>query len=332
MIAHARRRGLRHFLPHWLLMLSAACGAAAAQAQDVFPSHPITLILPVPPAGAGDVAARAIGQHMSQTLKQQIIVENRPGAGTTLGLKVAAKAPPDGYTIGLNAVSGIAIGTVAYTDLPDLRKDVAVIAGIADAPHMLAVPASLGLHSVDDLLALFRKSPGRYNYASQGAGSLSHLEAAMFLDAAKVKVQHVPYAGSSAAMPGLLSGTTSMMFDSVSSVLPQVKAGKLVVLATTARHRVPQFPDAPTMAEVGLRGLAADNPFLLFAPLGTPPDRVKVLTDAVQAALADPRVIATLQNAGIIAKFTPPDEFQKTLDEEYAFWPPLARKLAVTNQ
>jgi tripartite-type tricarboxylate transporter receptor subunit TctC len=327
----AQRRGLRRVLRGCLLMLAAAGGSGPAQAQDAYPSHPIKLILPVPPAGAGDVAARAIGQHMSQTLKQQIVVENRPGAGTTLGLKAAARAAPDGYTIGLNAVSGLAIGTVTYTDLPDLRKDVAVIAGIADAPHMLVVPASLGVHNVEELIALFRKNPNRYNYASQGSGSLSHLESAMFLDAAKVQVQHVPYAGSSAAMPGLLSGTTSMMFDSVSSVLPQVKAGKLVVLATTARHRVPQFPDAPTMAEVGVPGLAADNPFLLFAPPGTPADRVKVLTDAAHAALADPQVIATLQNAGIIAKFTAPAEFQKTLEEEYSLWPGLARRLAVSS-
>jgi tripartite-type tricarboxylate transporter receptor subunit TctC len=334
MFAHPRRRVLRHAISIGLVMLGAACWPLGAHAQDAagFPSHPIRLVLPVPPAGAGDVAARAIGQHMAQTLKQQVIIDNRPGAGTTLGLKVAAKAAPDGYTIGLNAVSGIAIGTVAYTDLPDLRRDVTVIAGIADAPHMLVVPASLGVHNVAELIALFRKSPNQYNYASQGSGSLSHLESAMFLDAAHVQVQHVPYSGSSAAMPGLLSGTTSMMFDSVSSVLPQVKAGKLVALATTARHRVPQFPDAPTMGEVGVPGLVADNPFLLFAPLGTPPERVKVLTDAVQAALADPQVIATLQNAGIIARFTEPAAFQKTLQQEYALWPALARKLTVSVQ
>jgi tripartite-type tricarboxylate transporter receptor subunit TctC len=316
------------------LLAAAAClpllhhPAAHAQDTEPFPSHPIRMIVPVPPAGAGDISARAIGQAMSEILKQQVIVENRPGAGTTLGLKVAANAKPDGYTIGLNATSGIAIGTVTYTDLPDLRKDVAVIAGIAVAPHMLVVPASLGVKNVQELVALLKREPNKHNYASQGTGSLSHLEAALFLDAIGAQAQHVPYGGSSQAMPGLLTGTTSLMFDSVSSVLPQVKAGRLVVLATTARHRVPQFPDVPTMAEVGIAELQADNPFLLFAPAGTPPARVKILTDAVEQALARPQVIAALANAGIVPQFSAPADFQKVLDYEYRVWPPLARRLA----
>ena len=314
-------------IPGIALSLGLACWAGQALGADSFPDHAIRLIVPVPPAGAADTSARAIGAFVSARLGQQIIVDNRPGAGTTLGLRVAAHAPADGYTLTLVAVSGIAIATTTYNDLPDMRKDFVTVAGIVDAPHMLAASATLGVHSVPELVALLAKHPNRYNYASQGIGSLSHLESAMFVDAEHLKVQHIPYAGSSAAMPGLISGTTAMMMDSVASVLPQSRAGKVVVLATTARRRVPQFPGAPTMAEVGIPDLVADNPFMILAPAGTPPGRVKVLTDAFAAALADPKVDRTLHNAGLVPHFVAPADCAKIIDREYALWPGVARKL-----
>lgn len=325
----ALRRGSRALrgISGAVLALGLACASGWAVGAETFPDHPIKLIVPVPPAGAADTSARAIGQFISNKLGQQVIVENRPGAGTTLGLKVAAHAPADGYTLTLVAVSGIAIATASYSDLPDLRKDLVTVAGIVDAPHMLVASAALGVHSVPELVALLAKQPNRYNYASQGSGSLSHLESAMFADAEHVQVQHIPYAGSSAAMPGLISGTTAMMMDSVASVLPQARAGKLTVLATTARHRVPQFPDAPTMQEIGVPGLAADNPFVIMVPLGTPPERVKVLTDAFAEALADPQVGKTLRDAGLVPHFVAPADFAKTIAQEYDLWPGVARKL-----
>ncbi len=304
--------------------------SAPALAQAGFPARPIHLIVPAPPGGAGDTSARAIAQHMSTTLKQPVIVENKPGAAATIGYRNVASAAPDGYTFGLVPVAGTAIATVTYNDLPDIQKDFVMIAGIANAPHMLVVPSSLGVNSVDELIKLFRKKPGEYNYASQGAGSLSHIESAVFLAASKVEAVHVPYKGSSAAMPGLISGSTSMMFDSVSSILPQVKAGKLVPLATAATQRVPQFPNVPTMSELGIE-LKADNAFALLAPAGTPAETAAILTNAVASALADPKVIATLENTGIVAKFTPPDAFQPVVASEFALWPSLARKLTVSS-
>ncbi|MCD0502476.1 Bug family tripartite tricarboxylate transporter substrate binding protein [Bordetella petrii] len=311
------------------LGLGLTAGMPAAQAQPAFPDKPVHLLVPAPPGGAGDTSARAIARHMAQTLGQQVVVENKPGAAATIGYRSLAASPADGYTIGLVPVAGTAIATVTYRDLPDIEQSFDIVAGIADAPHMLVAPASLGVRNVQDLVALLKKQPGHYNYASQGAGSLSHIESAVFLAAAGASATHVPYKGSSEAIPGLISGETSLMFDSVASVLPHVRAGKLVALATAASKRVPQLPDVPTMAELGY-DLKADNAFVLLAPAKTPPDRLRVLTDAVRKAVESPEVIATLETTGIVAKFTAPDDFGTVISQEFALWPALAKKLMDT--
>lgn len=309
-----------------LLGLGLSASMPIAYAQTTFPAKPIHLVVPAPPGGAGDTAARALARHMAQTLHQPVLVENKPGAAATIGFRNVASSAPDGYTIGLVPVAGTAIATVTYKDLPDINKDFVTIAGIADAPHMLVVPATLNVTDVKSLLELLRSHPGKYNYASQGAGSLSHIESAVFLAAAQASAIHVPYKGSSEAMPGLISGETSLMFDSLSSVLPQVRANKLVALATAATARVPQLPDVPTMAELGF-DLKADNAFALLAPAGTPPERARVLTEAVRKAVESPEVISTLERAGIVAKFTGPEAFHTIITEEFDLWPGLASKL-----
>jgi len=309
-----------------LLGLGLSAAMLPAHAQASFPVKPIHLLVPAPPGGAGDTSARAIARHMAQTLNQQVVVENKPGAAATIGFRSLASSAPDGYTIGLVPVAGTAIATVTYKDLPDIERDFAIVAGIADAPHVLVVPATLGVKDVKSLVALLKSRPDHYNYASQGAGSLSHIESAVFLAAADAAATHVPYKGSSEAIPGLIGGETSMMFDSVSSVLPHVRAGKLTALATAASSRVPQLPDVPTMAELGY-DLKADNAFVLLAPAGTPPEAMRVLTEAVRKAVQNPEVIATLENTGIVAKFTAPDAFGTIISQEFALWPGLASKL-----
>ena len=307
-------------------VLALTAVGSIAHAQTSFPNRPITLLVPAPPGGAGDTSARAIARHMSETLKQQIVVENKPGAAATIGLRALASSTPDGYTFGLVPVAGTAIATVTYKDLPDIRKDFVTIAGIADAPHVLVVPSTLQVKRVEELVATFKANPGKHNYASQGSGSLSHLESAVFIDAADVEVEHIPYKGSSEAIPGLINGDTSMMFDSVASALPHITAGRLVPLATAATRRVPQLPDVPTTSELGY-DLQADNAFVLLAAAGTPPENAKILTDAVEAALKDETVISTLATTGIVARFTAPDEFQATIDHDFSVWPKLVREL-----
>jgi tripartite-type tricarboxylate transporter receptor subunit TctC len=299
--------------------------AASAFAQSAFPSRPLKIIVPAPPAGAADTATRVIARHMESTLGQAVVVENRPGAAATIGLQLLAKAPADGYTLGLASVAGTAIVSLTNPNVPDLRKDLVPIAGVVNAPHVLAVPAQLPARNAQELVALFKKEPGKHNFASQGDGSLSHLESELFKSLSGVDVQHIPYTGSSLAMPGLISGTTSMMFDSAASVAPQVQAGKLRVLGTTASQRVRQFPDAPTMIELGMPNFRADNPFGFYAPAGTPAAVAKVLTDAVAAALAAPETIQALQKAGLEPRFSAPADFQKIVASDYDLWQSVAR-------
>jgi len=298
---------------------------ASAIAQQAFPSRPIRIIVPAPPAGASDTASRVIARHMEGTLGQTVIVENRPGAASTIGLNALAKAQPDGYTIGLVSIPGIAIVSTTQPNLPSLSKDLVTIAGIVNAPHVLAIPASLMARNVEELIALFKKEPGKHNFASQGEGSLSHLESELFKRSAGVDILHVPYTGSSLALPGLMAGTTSMMFDSAASVAPHVKSGKLRVLGTSASYRLRQFPDAPTMVELGMPNFRADNPFGFFAPAETPPNVAKALTDAVQAALASPQTAQALQAAGLDPRFTAPTEFQKIIVAEFELWSSVVR-------
>lgn len=306
-------------------MVATLLAAASTFAQSAFPARPLKIIVPAPPAGAADTATRVIARHMETTLGQPVVVENRPGAAATIGLQVLAKSPADGYTLGLASVAGTAIVSLTNTNVPDLRKDFVPIAGVVNAPHVLAVTANLPAKNVQELVALFKKEPGKHNFASQGDGSLSHLESELFKSLNGLDVQHIPYTGSSLAMPGLITGATSMMFDSAASVAPHVKSGKLRVLGTSATQRVGQFPDAPTMVELGMANFRADNPFGFYAPAGTPPAVAKVLTQAVEAALAAPETIQALQKAGLEPRFSAPAEFQKIVASDYDLWQSVAR-------
>jgi tripartite-type tricarboxylate transporter receptor subunit TctC len=308
-------------------MAATLLAAVSAFSQSAFPARPLKIIVPAPPAGAADTATRIIARHMEMTLGQPVVVENRPGAAATIGLQVLAKSPADGYTLGLASVAGTAIVSLTNTSVPDLRKDLVPIAGVVNAPHVLAVTATLPAKNVQELVALYKKEPGKHNFASQGDGSLSHLESELFKSLNSLDVQHIPYTGSSLAMPGLITGTTSMMFDSAASVAPHVKAGKLRVLGTTATQRVSSFPDAPTMVELGMSNFRADNPFGFYAPAGTPPALAKILTQAVEAALAAPDTILALQKAGLEPRFSAPTEFQKIVTGEYDLWQSVARSI-----
>ncbi|WP_033465730.1 tripartite tricarboxylate transporter substrate binding protein [Bordetella bronchiseptica] len=310
---------------------AAALAAAPASAAD-FPSRPIKLVVPAPPGGAGDISARAIAEGMGAKLGQPVIVENRPGAATLLGLRAVVRDQPDGYTMALLPVTGVAIATTMYDNVPSLEKDFSYVAGVVNAPHMLVAPAGHQSATVAELVARLKAAPGRYNYASQGVGSLSHLESALFLDGSKAQAEHVPYKGSAEALPGLMSGETAFMFDSVASVRTHVAAGKLVALGTSASGRVPQFPDAPTMAELGIADLKADNPFAFVAPAGTPPAVIAALTDAVRAALEDPKIIETLTRAGMVPAFQPPKDIARIAAEDLAFWPGMARRVGAKKE
>jgi tripartite-type tricarboxylate transporter receptor subunit TctC len=301
--------------------LALAFGATSLAAQAQWPDKPVHLVLSFPPAGATDILARAIGQKMAEGLGQSVLVENKPGAGGNIGLQYAAKSPADGYTVYMAAVTNAAIAAAAYPPQPShLVKDFVPVAGVAIVPHMLVVPASLPAKDVRELVALFKGAPGKHNFASQGQGTLSHLESELFKSAAGVNIVHVPYKGSSQALPDLMAGSSSMMFDSIPASMPHVKSGKLRVLAVASSKRMPLLPDVPTVAESGIPGFAADNVFGLMVPKGTPPEAIAALTKAARAALDTPELKQRMLEQGVELRYTPAAEFAKVVDQEFRVW------------
>lgn len=303
------------------VMLLGAAALLGSPAHAAYPERPIQLVLSFPPAGATDILARAVGQKMSESLGQTVVVENRPGAGGNIGLAIAAKAAPDGYTIYMAAVTNAAIAAAAYAAQPvHLIRDFVPVAGVATVPHMLVVPASLPVQNVSQLISYFKASPGKYNFASQGAGTLSHLESEVFKAAAGVDLVHVPYKGSSQALPDLMAGTSSMMFDSIPASMPHVKSGRLRVLAVASGKRVAMLPHVPTVDESGVKGFEANNLFGVSAPKGTPASVIATLSKAIQAALNSPELKQRMQDQGVELKFTPADEFGRMVEQEFRTW------------
>jgi tripartite-type tricarboxylate transporter receptor subunit TctC len=314
---------LRSFSPAkvFAALTIAASTLFAGGAHAAYPDRPITLILSFPPAGATDVLARSIGQKLSEALNQSVVVENRPGAGGNIGLVAAAKAAPDGYTIYMAAVTNAAIAAAAYAPQPaHLIKSFVPIAGVGTVPHMLVVPAALPVQTVGQLVGYLKASPGKYNFASQGAGTLSHLESELFKMATGVDIVHIPYKGSSQALPDLIAGSSSMMFDSIPGSMPHVKSGKLRVLAVASGKRFSMLPNVPTVQESGVQGFEANNLFGLVAPQGTPPAVIATLAKAIESVLASPDLKQRLEAQGAELKFTPPEEFRRMIDQEFRNW------------
>lgn len=257
------------------LLLSAAGTGALAQtstgaAGPAWPNKPISLIVPFPAGGTTDVLARAIGQDLSKAIGQAVIVENKPGAGATLGADFVAKSKPDGYTLLMGAVHHT-IATSVYRKLPyDFQKDFAPVTTVALVPNVLVVNPSVPAKNVAELLALAKAEPGKLTYGSNGNGTGQHLIGAQFEAMGGVQLLHVPYKGSGPLTVDLLGGQITMSFDTITPVLPQVKGGKLRALAVTTLKRSPALPDVPTLDEAGLKGFDLGTWFGVLAPAATP--------------------------------------------------------------
>jgi tripartite-type tricarboxylate transporter receptor subunit TctC len=301
-------------------VLSSSALFCISSTHAAYPDRSIQVIISFPPAGASDILARAIGQKLSETLGQPVVVENRPGAFGNIGLSLAAKAAPDGYTLYMAAVTNLSIAAAASNPSVHLTRDFVPVAGIASVPHMLVVPTALPVQNVSQLISYLKASPGKYNYASQGLGTLSHLEAELFKLAAGVDVVHVPYKGSSQAIPDLIAGTASIMFDSIPASMPQVKAGRLRVLAVASSKRIGLLPDVPTVEEGGVKGFRADNVFGFTAPKGAPPAVIVTLGKALQSVLAAPELKLRMQEQGVELKYLPADEFGQQMAQELRTW------------
>ena len=277
-----------------------------ASAQGSFPSRPLRMVIAFPAAGATDILARLVAQAMAEPLGQPVVVENKPGAGGMIGLDAAAKMPPDGHGLFLCAVTNTAIAGHLYTKAAaDLTQDFEPIALLANGAHVLNVHPSVPAHDMAEFSAWLKANDGRVNYASQGNGTLSHLEAELLQQRLGTHAVHIPYRGSSQALPDLMSGKVSFMFDSVAASQPFIKTGQLRALAVATSKRVPAFPNLPTIAEAGVTGYDADNWFGLFAPKGTPVEALDRVGQAARKVLADAALIDNLEQKGYVV--TPGD-------------------------
>ncbi|HTP95607.1 MAG TPA: tripartite tricarboxylate transporter substrate binding protein, partial [Burkholderiales bacterium] len=269
------------------LMLAALALPAGAQAQT-YPSRPVRMVVPFSPGGAADVPARILAQKLSDVLGQQFVVDNRPGAGSTIGADVVAKATPDGYTL-LCITNTHFVSASLYRKLPyHPLKDFAPISESGHAPNVLVVNPSLPAKSVAELIALAKASPGKIDYASSGNGSSQHLFGALFMSMAHIEMTHVPYKGSGPATTDLIAGQVKVSFPGIAIVLPHVKSGRLRALGVTSAKRATALPDVPSIAEAGLKGYDATLWLGVAAPQGTPRPVIGKLHEAIVKALKAP--------------------------------------------
>ena len=279
-IVATRRRLLK------AVALSPAVLALPSMAQSttpVYPARPVKLMIPFPAGGATDYAARAIGTALAEKWKQPVVFENRAGAGSTIGTEAGVKSAPDGYTLVMGIPAGITIAPHIYPKLGyNPITDLVPISGFATSPLVVVVPVDSPYKTMKDLVAAARAEPGKLSYASNGAGSLPHLTAEWFFSEAKLKVTHVPYKGSAQALPDLVAGRTTMMFDIIVSALPLVEGGRLRVLAVTGAQPTTRLPGIATVASGGYPGFASDQWYGLFAPAGTPPAIVRKIEEDVK--------------------------------------------------
>jgi tripartite-type tricarboxylate transporter receptor subunit TctC len=297
-----------------------ACIALGAQAEN-YPSKPIKLIVPFPAAGTTDFLARILGQELTKAWGQQVIVDNRPGAGGNIGSDLVAKSAPDGYTLVMGAVGTHAINASLYKKMPyDTVKDFAPITLIAMVPNILVVHPAVPAKSVKELIEYAKANPGKLNFASSGNGTSVHLSGELFKTMAGVSMTHVPYKGSAQALPDLLGGQVQLMFDNMPSMLPHVKAGKLRALAVTSSKRSPAMPDLPTIAEAGVAGYEASSWFGVLAPAGTPSAIVTKLNGEIVRILGLPEIKERLSSQGAEPVGNSPEQFAAYITAEMTKW------------
>ena len=311
----------------------AACATIASSSAEPYPTRPIMLVVPFPPGGSTTVVARSVSDKMAAALGQPVVIENRGGAGGTIGTRYVAKAAPDGYTILLSYTGTFAIGATMYAEPGyDPRKDFAPIGRIGAAPSVLVVNPAVPVHSVAELIKYAKASPTPLQFGSPGIGTVNHLAGELFASEAGIKLQHIPYKGNGPALTDLLGNHIPMMFVPVPVAIGNVNAGNLRALAVSSAQRSSLFPDLPTMQEQGIPDFDVALRYGLVAPAGTPLDIIKRLNDALNAALANDEVKKRLATDGTDTLPSTPQEYATDLDRDEARWNPVIRKLGLKVQ
>jgi len=303
------------------LLGAAAVAAVRPAAAQEFPNRPITLIVPFPPGGSTSIVGRIVADKLSDELGQQIVVDNRGGAGGSIGTRAVAKSAPDGYTIVLGYTGTLAIGPSLYSNVGyDPRKDFAAIGRIGTAPNTLVVHPSFAVRSVAELVAYAKANPGKVNYGSAGVGTVSHVCGEYFASAANIKLVHVPYKGTGPALIDLLGGHIPMAFAPFPATHENSKNGKLRMLALTSATRSTLAPDVPTVAEAGLPGFEAVLRYGLAAPAGTPRPIVDKLNKTLNAVLASDEIRKRLAIEGAEPLPGTPEQYADDIDREETIW------------
>jgi len=310
----------------WLRLVCAAlpavCFPAAplvAYAQS-YPTRPVRLMVPFAPGGANDVVARMVGVKLSEALGQPVVVDNRGGAGGTIGADIVAKAPADGHTV-LIASMGLAVNAVLYPKLPyDTMKDLEPVTLVGEQPNIVVVHPSVPARSMSELISLVRSKPGQISYGSGGIGSTSHLVTVLFLLTGKLDMLHVPYKGLGPAIIDLLGGQVQLVISNVSTALPHVKAGKLRLLAVTTAKRFSMFPETPTVIESGIPGYESSGWYGMLVTARTPKPIVDKLRAETTRILSSPAMKEQFASQGLEAVPTTPDEFSRVLRSDIEKW------------
>ncbi|MCW5576022.1 MAG: tripartite tricarboxylate transporter substrate binding protein [Burkholderiales bacterium] len=311
-----------------ILAVSPAMSAAAGK----FPEKPVRMVVPLAPGGGSDIVGRIVAQALADDWGQPVVVDNRPGAGGTLGNGIVARSAPDGHTV-LVSSSTMAIGPALYKNpSADVLRDFAAVTLIADQPSIIAVNGRVQAKTLSDLLALFKAQPGQYAFGSAGNGTASHLANELFRLNAKVDVMHVPYKSAGLAITGLLSGEIQFMVTNMATALPQVRAGRLQGLAVTSAKRVPSAPDLPTAAEAGLPGFEYTTWYGMLMPAGTPRALVSRVHADIARQTVDPRVAERFSGQGLTVHASAPREFSKYLAGEVARWQQVVAAVGIQKQ
>jgi tripartite-type tricarboxylate transporter receptor subunit TctC len=316
---------------HAVAALALALTTLGAAAQP-YPSRPVHLVVGFAPGGAADTVARAMSDAMGKVLGQNVIVDNKPGAGSSVAAELVAKAPPDGYTVLLASPSSISVNPALNAGLGYKFSDLQPLLKVTTSPLVIAVPAASPIQSVKDLIAAAKKAPGSINYATSGIGSAPHLGAALFSQLAGVQMVHIPFRGGAPAVQSVVSGDTQVTFATPPSVVELVKGGRLRGLAVSLKERSPLVPDLPGMAEAGFPEYGIEFWYGLFVPAQTPPAVARKLFDAATAAMRQPSVKQALARDGTDVDLSPsPEHFTAFLAKDNLFWARLVKDAGVTK-
>jgi len=311
------------------IAVASACGLAAAQttAATDWPKGPVRIVVPYGPGSTPDIIARIVSDRLAKRTGQPMVVENKAGASGNLGTDAIAKAAPDGQTIGVSIAGPLGVNALLFKKMPyDAARDLELVSIAATQPSVLVVPVSLGVSSTDELVALMKKNPGKYNYASMGAGSISHLAMEALAIRSGTSVVHVPYAGSGPAVTALLSGNADIAVLPAAAVMAQVKAGKIRALAVATARRSPALPELPTLAEAGIKDVQADAWMGFVVPAKTPDAIVRKLHAELVAILADPEIRDRLKLQYMDVVADTPAEARAWLAADVERWRPIIQK------